>query len=210
MALFVFINVLYFVAPPLSDFNLRLVDQVQNHPHSAWALERVEVRAPGITQWIDGGMNGPLPAAAAPYGKRFDERSTSLSKILIVTQVPLVALALLLLHWRRRIYFIDHFAVALHLWTFLLLSIIAIEGVVPTVGRWIVERGWVLNQADATKVWAAALFVLVLLNLVLTLRRSYGQGLPIAVIKSALVLATCVLSHFLYRGFLFVVTFYSL
>jgi hypothetical protein len=140
ISLFVLANVIYFLAPAVSDFNLPFVNQVPasiavatldpaapdyleqkahfahwgGQVHSRWTAPLVErrLRARRATQ-----AGYDLRALARDY----DAESGVVGKALIIVHVPIIAMALALVYWRRRHYFVEHFVVALHLFAFLLL-----------------------------------------------------------------------------------------
>src|SRR5690606_9048552 len=99
ITLFLTVNVLYFFAPSLTDFNLPLADHLDNQPHSGFAAALVEGRLDAR------GM------ALAEYAARFNAEEANLAKLLILLHVPLLALGLQLLHGRRAL-FADHMLLA--------------------------------------------------------------------------------------------------
>lgn len=50
-------------------------------------------------------------------------KATELAKLLVILHVPLLALVLMLAHPRRGLYFVDHLAVSLNFWAFLLFMV---------------------------------------------------------------------------------------
>ena len=115
VSLFLLANVLYFVSPALTDFNLPLHSQLQQ-PHALWTeslvTERVAERA------------GTQPGyALADYAREYDAATADVGKLQIIVHVPFLALALLVLFRSRRWYFAEHFVVALTLFTFLLMVV---------------------------------------------------------------------------------------
>ncbi len=210
MGLFLLINVVYFLAPPISDFSLPLADHLQGQGHSRWALSVVDRQVPGVAEWVESNWQGERPKAYNAYATKFNQSTQTHSKLLFIAQVPLVALALLLLHWRRRIPFVDHFALALHYWAFILLSVILINGVGIVAGGWLVKAGWFSTESEASIVFPWTFLVMIILHLVLMLRRAYGQRWPMAALKAIPVLAACLVSHFVFRGLLFAFTYYSI
>jgi hypothetical protein len=210
MGLFVVINVIYFIAPPGSDFSLPLSDHLRGQAHSGWALDRVETKFAGVTDWFRGVEGSAKPEGFDSLTRAYNNRSQSLSKTIFIVQVPLVALGLFLLHRKRRIYFVDHFAVALHVWTFLLLSLLVVPAAVDWGIAGCVQMGWFADEAQAGVAWRLALLLVVASYLVITLRRAYGQPWIHAASKAVPVFATIALSHALFRAILFTLTYYSL
>jgi hypothetical protein len=140
LSLFLLANVVYFFAPAVSDFNLPFVDQVTG-PVAQAALDPAApdyvARKAHFARWggqLHSRLSAPLVArkletrAAAQPGydlralaRDYDAESGVVGKALIIVHVPIIALALALVYWRRRHYFVEHFVVALHLFAFLLL-----------------------------------------------------------------------------------------
>jgi hypothetical protein len=139
LSLFLLANVLYFFAPAVTDFNLPFVNQVPG----AIAQGALDPSAPDyaarkaqVAHWggqVHSHWTAPLVArklAARRAGepgydlralaRDYDAESGVVGKALIIVHVPIIALALALAYRRRRHYFVEHFVVALHLFTFLL------------------------------------------------------------------------------------------
>jgi hypothetical protein len=103
-----------FFHPQLTDLNLSLADQLSSQPHSALArtLASAKAEARGLS----------LPDYAALY----EARSTEVAKLMAILHAPLLAVALLLLHFRRGVHFVDPLAVSLHFWAFALFMIMSV------------------------------------------------------------------------------------
>ena len=140
ISLFVLANVIYFLAPAVSDFNLPFVNQVP----AAIALATLDPAAPDYAEqkahfahgggqvhsrWTAPLVERRLRARAgtqAGYDLRalardYDAESGVVGKALIIVHVPIIAFALALAYFRRKRWFVEHFVVALHLFSFLLL-----------------------------------------------------------------------------------------
>ena len=155
IGLFVLANVLYFFAPALSDFNLAFIDQVPGSvglhaidPAAPLAPERRARMEHGGGQ-MHSRLTLPLvdrvlerkQAEDASYDLRrladdYDREAGNVGKALMIVHVPVIALVLAIAYWRRRWYFAEHFVVALHVFTFVLLYV----QLVLAPLRWIVER----------------------------------------------------------------------
>jgi len=140
ISLFLLANVVYFFAPAVSDFNLPFVNQVPG----SMAVATLDPAAPGyagdkrrMAHWggqLHSGWTAPLVGRKLAargveqpgydlraLARDYDAESGVVGKTLIIVHVPIIALALALAYLRRRRYFVEHFVVALHLFTFLLL-----------------------------------------------------------------------------------------
>jgi hypothetical protein len=187
LSLFLIANLVYFFHPPLTDFNLSLADQIYQQPYSAVAERMVSARLES--------RGVELVAYAASY----QAEATGLAKLLVILQAPLLALALLALHPRRRLYFVDHLAVSLHFWAFLLFLVMAVP-----LGLGLVYR---LTGLGSQAFLQLSLGGLVLLYAWQQLRVAYGQPGWLALAKLPLFLLGMVVAHFCYRGVQFLAAF---
>lgn len=163
IGLFLIINLVYFLAPPVTDFNLSIQDQMYLQPYSALVQPLVEQRLE------DRGM------ALDDYAPEYANRADKLAKTLIIVHLPLLALVLLLLHPRKRLYYAEHFVVTTHLFSFLL--------VLMMVGYALFFAGMGIgNQlfsADLSGLFSTLWRYLPLIAIVywlISIRRVYGDG----------------------------------
>lgn len=145
VALFLIANVLYFLAPGITDLELPFVEHIDgplrvalieesrtltpaqrqriaDHRaqwHSSltgsWVVERVAAR--------DRETQAARPDARytiGDYQRAYDQRRGEISRLLVILHVPVLALLLLLAHPRHRLSFSEHFVVALHLLAFVI------------------------------------------------------------------------------------------
>ncbi len=139
IALFLMINVAYFFAPPLSDFNLPFSDQVTGDlaiaadPNAAKLTPEQREHRLQIQGQIHSPLTSPWVRAriaerqrknpsytTVDYARAYDAESANISKLLIVLHIPFVAAALGVLFYRQRRYYAEHFVVSTHLLTWLL------------------------------------------------------------------------------------------
>jgi hypothetical protein len=130
---------------------------------------------------------------------RYFQQATSLAKTMVILHVPLLAGVLALLFMRRRIFYVDHIAVALHFWAFLLFHAMAtpllLAAVLPRVG-----------------VDSAAVFQLIMLGVMLLyawqqMRVGYATRWWTAAARIPLFFVGFVLSHLLFRFVQFMFVF---
>ena len=230
VTVFVLVNVLYFLAPALTDFSLPFYNQVPGHlalasfeneaELSPQAHERIrdwpgQLHSPLTAPWVErrierrnadqlersGGRQG---YTVADYARRYDAAVNEISKVLIVLHVPFIALALMLVFRARRLYYAEHFVVALHLFAFIVLFIEISLGPMSLVaasgfgGEWF--RGF-------WSWWRPLGAALVFAYVAVALRRVYDVGWWWAVGAGTLTLLTLAVSHFVYRLMQFLVIF---
>jgi len=191
LALFLIVNLIYFIAPPMSDFNLSLGEQSQQW-YGPWAQELVAARlaARGIDQ--------------AAYAHAFALETYSLAKLLVILHALLLAPVLWLLHWRRGIPLVDHLAVALHLVAFaLLVMMLFAQGATLWYALFAGPSGGELPLA-----WKLGLLAALGYGFGATLRRAYGQPIWLASLKAPLALIGAIAGHlWVYRALLFLLAF---
>lgn len=144
VTLFLLANVLYFLAPAITDFELPFHDQVNGRVRAELAAESRgllpgereqfadwtgQSHSPWTESWVRQHVatrDAEARAAGRPgYGfsdleRDYDRRRGEVSRLLVILHVPALALFLWLLHPRRGLYFAEHFVVALHLFAFVL------------------------------------------------------------------------------------------
>lgn len=209
LGLFLLANVLYFVAPALTDFNLPLRSQLVQ-PHSSitrpWVIERIAARD------LQARQRPALPQSQADpprrdgytledYGREYDAQAGNVGKALIFVHLPALALGLMLCFRRRRMYFAEHLVVATHQFTFLLLYVQIV----------VIPAGMLLRFWDHGPPGAAAnvaLMLPLLAYMSVSLRRiyecSWAMALWVPIFVNALMVAT---NLFVYRPLQFAVTF---
>jgi hypothetical protein len=222
ISLFLLANVLYFFAPALSDFNLPFVDQV---PGSV-ALQSLDPAAPIPAQhrqrlahsagqmhsrWTMPLVAHKVAAGAATepgYNLRkladdYDHEAGIVGKVLMIVHVPILALALGLVYWRRRMFFAEHFVVALHTFTFLLLFV----QLVASPLHWLAARTGIEIPPPFGAVLSLALVGLVFAYILVACRRAYRCGWGAAGLGLAGVLIGLWFANlWVYRALQFVIT----
>jgi hypothetical protein len=146
VSLFLALSVVYFVAPIRGgDLTLLFDQQVSGEirQRAAAAGETLAPRdvastgpahTPFTTGWIERRVQERDAAAraasngASGYGYRdyraaYDAKANDVSKALVVLHVPFAALALMVLFWRQRRYFAEHFVFALHYFAYWMIAL---------------------------------------------------------------------------------------
>lgn len=108
ISLFLIANVVFFLAPSLTDFSITLIDQRRLQPYSPW-----------IAGWIEAVL-GRGEFTASELARAYQLRVAELAKTMVILHVPLLALASLLLTADKRFYYADHVVMALHFFAFLM------------------------------------------------------------------------------------------
>jgi len=198
LQLFLFCNIFYFFVQPLVGWNT-LTSPLSIHTratlYSGWArrLVEAEIRRRGVS-----------PEA---YAVKFDAVIAAHAKTLVIALVPLFALVMAALLWRRRRYFVEHLVFSTHFIAFLLLALPLLLAIVTLMARAGMAAGidpgvlelvldtWPLSLALAAYLWMA-------------LRRAYGLSRAGAAVAAAALAFGMMLVLTPYRLILFCVAFY--
>lgn len=194
IALFLVINLLYFLAPPLTDFSLDLNNQL-HQPYGELIRPVVEQRLAARDITLEA------------YQPLYNERTNHLSKSLIILHLPLLALALLVL-FPRRMYYAEHFVVATHMFSFFLAAILGVTVIALGVYGALSLTGLMASPAGMMPAALATLLGLVLLWWLVALRRVYAIGWIRAVVSLLGAVVGFQVAHmFIYRPLQFLLVF---
>ncbi|HEY0232718.1 MAG TPA: DUF3667 domain-containing protein [Dokdonella sp.] len=226
ISLFLAANVAYFLAPLHGSDVARLFNQQVSGQVRALAadpaatLSTAQLASTGpahtafTTAWIDARVRARDAAArkashgASGYGYRdyriaYDARADDVSKALILLHVPFTALVLMLLFVRQHRYFAEHFVVALHFFTFALVSLQIVMHVQALL-QFALPPSWMPPDAAID----GFMRVLFPLYAVLSLRRAYAVGwLPSIGAAAAMLAAVVAVNLYVYRAAQFMLTF---
>ena len=182
-SIFLLINFFFFIYNPLTDFRLPLRDQMYQ-PYGSLAKKMVDhkIKKENIT--------------FEAYEAEYWEQSSKLTESLIILNVPITAFFLSIWFYRRKMYFADHFIFALFLYSFILLFsmlyyLVALQIFMPY------ER------------WIHLFFNLTLtIYIFFSARRFYSSPFKLSPwINTFVILVSLLVTHFIYRGILFLITF---
>lgn len=224
-------NLLYFIAPALTDLNLPLHNQVPGTvyrryvpaaceaPESAWKCRGVGQPHSRLTAPVLHAALAKARARADARGERFsldafeqryNAQSESIGKLLVILHVPFMAAMLALVAWRSRRYYAEHFVVALGMVTFLLLFV----QVVIKPAAWLYDgvRQWLGIAGGGMPGFAASgLALLTLAHFVVACRRCYDSRWWLAVLQGFAVFAALgATSIFIYRPAQFLLTLWTI
>ncbi|MCC5995343.1 MAG: DUF3667 domain-containing protein [Oceanicaulis sp.] len=161
LTIFILANLVYFLSPATTDFNLPFEDQVPGHIaieaqgdpealspafrayhetrqgqiHSPLTAPLVERRVAARDAARRAASDGERGYTLADYKRAYDRTNLDVSKLLVGLHVPFMGLALLLLFIRKRMFFAEHFVAALHLFSFAVLLQQLLLGPIGFLGR---------------------------------------------------------------------------
>jgi hypothetical protein len=199
LQLFFILNLIYFLFPLLQLFNTSLHTQMFLRTHSA--LVRSMVYSKINHEGID--LQG--------FGLMYNEKSTSLAKLLVVVFAVVASLPMNLIYRRKNRYFTDHVTLALELTSFnLAMNAIFLSFVLMIINfilHW-GNLGWTKYLNDFTLT-----IIFVMTNTYFLFKAGstfYGQKGKWLILKVLFGLLGLFVALELYRLILFLVTFWSL
>ncbi|MEM6514464.1 MAG: DUF3667 domain-containing protein [Pseudomonadota bacterium] len=201
VSLFLFANVIYFLFPVLSDFQIDLVDQISLQPYSVWT-EAIISNAMGVESALAAWREGSADFRA--LADQYSLRAADISKAIIVVHVPFLALVTALLTFDLKVRFVDHVVLALHYMAFIMLwFVVGPKIVIPLID--------VLLSPfmDDPPSWRIG-FGLTMLYALFMFRIAFDMPWWRAIVTGAIFLLAYGPVHSLFRLVQFLVVFYTL
>lgn len=195
ISVFFFANLLYFFFPWFATFNTSLQTQINSHTffHRAIAERMVEAEVASYSISFE------------EYERAYNQKTTELSKLLLIAMAILLSLFLWLINFKKTSLLSDSFIVSLEFLSFILLYPIIIQSFLVR------GLGFVGITFDNTE--EVITTVLLLAGLFFSFKMEYTFFKVTGVkrlFNSVLSLAALTATIFLYRAFLFFVTFWSI
>ena len=200
LSLFLVISVVYFVvssAAGARTFDTPLRVHMRRSNHGVIATRMVNERLTKRKISLDS------------YETPFNKASTAHAKSLVIVMVPVFALVVMLLEIRRHRFALQHLIFSLHAYTFLLVLSIVVDGVL-VIPIWLIRSGrWILGGQQLDNAVGFVVLLTMGVYYALALGRAYGDGRVAATLKSVALVVSMALILFLYRAFLFFVTYWT-
>jgi len=108
ITLFLFFNLIYFLSTPLSDYSLTLEEQFYGQPYSSLVQESIKQNI------IDSGVESKT------YSALYQQMSDRISQSVMILNVPILALFVYLIAFKRRRFYFDSIIFSLHLFSLLI------------------------------------------------------------------------------------------
>lgn len=182
ISIFLLANLVFFVAPRLTDFNLALVDQREFQPYSTLVRPLIDAAVERSGQSFD------------EFSVRYQLRVTDVAKIMVILHVPLLALATFLLFADRRFLYADHVVCGLHFFAFLMLYFtLAHYALLPSLDALVALSGY---TGSTFMMW----LLLPLIYIPLMLKRAFDVGWPRALLSTVGFLVALIAVHMVFRA----------
>ncbi|MEM7763600.1 MAG: DUF3667 domain-containing protein [Pseudomonadota bacterium] len=190
IGIFLLANLLYFLAPPISDLQLTLEQQYKLQFYRGW-----------ITGWVDGYI-ADTGSTFEAVARHYELRIAELAKLMVILHVPLLALFSMLAFIDKRLYYADHVVIAFHYFAFLMLYLITTSAIVYTA-FWAAPALVRLTMPYLATIVVLAQFLYV----PPMLKRAMAVPWWRAILMTPLFVAGLFVAHTLYRFIQFVVGF---
>lgn len=200
LQLFVFCNLIFFFAQPLTGFNT-LTTPLNIHMNGMPYRQRAQRM-----------VHEELARRQMPfdeYRTRFDAVIQNQAKSLVIVMAPMFALVLLPLYWRRRRYLVEHLVFATHFYSFFLLLLLAQRFATLPLFRAAYRSGLMTQDYNFDFVFTLIFLSVCGLYLYHALRRVYGQGRALTLLKCVTLAFFAAVIIQTYRFVLFFTAFYS-
>jgi hypothetical protein len=198
--LFFVANLIYFLALPYIGWSgLRTTLYIQLHmmPYSKIASRMVSARI------ADKGIS------LEQFTHSFDHVVDVQARSLVVLMVPLFALVLAGLQWRKRRFFGEHLVFSLHFTAFWLTSLfIALYGGAAAIFRFALRHGTNLSFLNSDNTLFPVALLIMLAYTSLALRAVYHDSIPVVLAKAGVLTAFFHYALDIYRFILFLTALY--
>ena len=194
LSVFLFANLIYFFLPMMNTFHSTLQTQITDGSflHSSVANRMVEAEIASRNLSFEA------------YEEAYDRKTKELSKLLLFVVVILFSLPLWLLHGARRTFYSENVVLSLELMSFMILFAIQGQGLLILPFR---ALGFHFLASEAS---ISAVAITLLLYFLLRAEVHFsGTGRARALLLAVLGVVSFAVTVYVYRAFLFFVTFWA-
>lgn len=148
------------------------------------------------------------------YTIRFNSRLQEQKKSMLIFSVPMLALAMLVLYFRKRRFYVEHLVFAIHVYAFLLIALVLTVGLMVTLmaaidlllgASGVRYAKMIESEAALSLILGSALFTYIFLGL----RRAYQDSRVGAAIRAAGMTFVILMLTGIYHDVLFYATFFT-
>lgn len=192
VTLFLFLNLIYFFVNPLSDYSLSLYDQTHSQPYSQLASE-----------WIDQKLQKEGLDEAA-YESTYQNASDTVSKSIMIINIPLIGLMIYLMAFKRRRFYFDSLIFTFHFFPLFMVSWVALD-LVRILNEFLFGVG---NSMLTDILFKLFTIVIPFLYAILCIKRFMNIRWYWAIPAGLGVMTAVFLTNLLYRLIIFLITFW--
>ncbi len=203
VTLFLFLNLIYFFDSQLTDYSISLFDQVVGQPYSDWALkalkDKMSLKELDWGKMVSEGLN------VSPYGITYQNMSDTISKTMMIINVPMIAGFVFLLAFVRRRFYYDSLIFVFHFFTLYLASWLMLG--------WVADLFSLLSIPESSLVsdicFYLFLFFIPLLYAILSMQKFLDIKWYWAIPAGLLIIGAVTLVNMFYRFIIFWLTLWA-
>lgn len=193
VTLFLFANLIYFFVSPLTDYSLSLYDQMHSQVYSEWTKG-----------WADSKIqNEGLDLQT--YSVTYKNATTNISKSVMIINVPMIALLVYLMAFKKRTFYFDSLIYAFHFFSLFMISWVTLELV-----DWLIDF-LPLGENSIISAFVFNLFVVIipLLYGMLSIKKFMNIRWYWAILAGTGAMIAVGISNLIYRFIIFVLTLWA-
>lgn len=187
---FLFLNLIYFFVNPLTDYSLSFYDQIHSQPYSMW-----------IKDWVDLRLQKEGLDEQA-YGIIYQNMSDKISKSIMIINIPIIALFVYLMAFKKLRFYFDSLIFAFHFFTLFMLSWVMLDWV-NTLLYFLTGDEYSIVSDISFKLFA---FFIPLLYAILSVKKFMGIRWYWAIAAGLGIMIAVALTNAFYRFIIFIVT----
>ncbi len=192
ITLFLFINLIYFFVNPLSDYSLSLYDQANSQPYSVW-----------IKGWVEHKLQYKGLDERA-YSVTYQNASDNVSKSIMIINIPMIALFMYLMTFKKRRFYFDSLIYAFHFFSLFMVSWIFLDWVDTLIDFLVGDNSSIISNIS----FYLFAFILPLLYATLCIKKFLSIRWYWSIPAGLGVMIALSLANLFYRFIIFTVTFW--
>lgn len=193
VTLFLFLNLIYFIVNPLTDYSISLYDQIHSQFYSDWTLEWIKLKLQNE------GLN------FQEYSITYQNASDNISKSMMIINIPIIALFIYLMSFKKRRYYFDSLIFAFHFFTLFMFSLVMLDWVGLLLDFLIGDEDSIVYSIF----FILYLFIVPLLYAILGIKKFIGINWYWAIPAGIGVFVSVIATNLLYRFIIFTLAFWS-
>mgnify|MGYP000548411795 CR=1 FL=1 len=195
ISLFLFLNVIYFIVNPVTDYSLELVDQMYYQVYSDWTVDWASQKLEEMSTDVEG------------FSETYQKASDNISKSLMFLNIPLIASVIYLMTFRHRRFYFDSLIFSTHFFSLFIFSLVLFRWTIDLLSSFdLPEDSAFLNTASLILFLSFGAIGPTLYS-ILGMRRFINTSWVWAILAGIGVSAGVLLASIFYRFIIFILVF---
>ena len=193
VTLFLFFNLIYFVVNPLSDYSLSAYDQVTLQPYSKISMQMLRNKLQRDNIEFE------------EYKVIYQNASDNISKSIMILNVPIIALFLYLMTFKKRRFYFDSLIFSFHFFSFFMVSWVTGKVLDEALG---IIPGYD-NSTFNIIVFTLCTLLLPLTYALISFKRFINTNWLLGLLGSIGIFVGVAISQLIYRALMFLLTYWT-